>query len=232
VGRRPPEAARSARPRPGQTTPLRLPPAEPLVAAVAEPTLLRRVEAALAADGLTVVAAVSTAEDLAEACAARVPHVTTLDWKGSGAAALRVIAATMPQTRVVVLLRAGDARVVREALRAGADGVVAVSDVALLLGTVVRSVALGQASVPRERRMSLARFALSPRERDVVALASRGMRPATIAEQLSLAPSTVKRYLSSVYAKVGVSSREELRDVVIDDLEHDAPNGPAGNGEP
>jgi DNA-binding NarL/FixJ family response regulator len=80
--------------------------------------------------------------------------------------------------------------------------------------------------------MSLAQFALAPRERDVVAFASRGMPPATIAEEPSPAPSTVARYLSSVYAKVAVSSRDGLRDVVIDDLEGDAPSGPARNGEP
>jgi DNA-binding NarL/FixJ family response regulator len=213
------------------TEPLSRPRTEPLVAVVSGPGLSQRVEVVLADDGLSIVAVVSSAADLADACGQRIPHVTIVAWEPGGPAALRIVVATMPRTRPIVLLRRNVAGEVRDALRAGADGVVLEDDVALSLPLVVRSVALGQASAPRERRIDLRRLALSEREGDVVALVSRGLRTATIAERLSLAPSTVKRHLSSAYAKVGVSSREELLDVVFDDLDVDSPSGPVRNGE-
>ncbi|MEA2247541.1 MAG: hypothetical protein QOH46_2070 [Solirubrobacteraceae bacterium] len=217
---------------PGASSPVRRVRTEPSIAVVAEPALAERIVAALAADGLAVVAAVSSADDLAEACASTVPHVTTVGWEPDGAAALHTVMAAMPRTRAIVVVRRNLPGAVRDALRGGADGVVLTSDVAPTLPVVVRSVALGQASVPRERRMSLRSPALSPRESDVVRLAAHGLRAATIAEQLALAPSTVKRYLSSAYAKLGVKSRDELLGVVIDDENDDAPPGPARNGVP
>lgn len=48
---------------------------------------------------------------------------------------------------------------------------------------------------------------LSPREVDVLRLVARGMTDAEVAQALSISPRTVGRHLSSVYSKLGVSSR-------------------------
>jgi DNA-binding NarL/FixJ family response regulator len=49
--------------------------------------------------------------------------------------------------------------------------------------------------------------ALSPRERDVLALASRAMSNAQIATRLYLTEATVKRHLSNIFTKLGAVSR-------------------------
>jgi DNA-binding NarL/FixJ family response regulator len=51
--------------------------------------------------------------------------------------------------------------------------------------------------------------ALSERETEVLVLVARGLSNDQIAEELSLAPATVKRHLANVYQKVGVRSRSE-----------------------
>jgi len=50
---------------------------------------------------------------------------------------------------------------------------------------------------------------LSERETEILVLAARGLSNDRIAEELSLAPSTVKRHLANVYQKIGVRSRSE-----------------------
>lgn len=53
---------------------------------------------------------------------------------------------------------------------------------------------------------------LTPREEDLVRLALKGRKYREIAEALFLAPTTVKKAFVKIYAKLGVSSRQELRD--------------------
>jgi len=61
---------------------------------------------------------------------------------------------------------------------------------------------------------------LTAREREVLQLASRGMSGKSIAQQLSVSPSTVKTHFEHIYAKWGVSDRASavakgLRDGLI-----------------
>jgi len=51
--------------------------------------------------------------------------------------------------------------------------------------------------------------ALSERETEVLVLAARGLSNDRIAEELNLAPATIKRHLANVYQKIGVHSRSE-----------------------
>ncbi|GGS24127.1 transcriptional regulator [Streptomyces humidus] len=58
---------------------------------------------------------------------------------------------------------------------------------------------------------------LTAQQRQIVRLAARGLRNREIAEQLLLSPRTVSSHLYNVYPKLGVSSRNQLRDL-FDDL--------------
>ncbi|MET8948767.1 AAA family ATPase [Streptomyces sp. NPDC004542] len=58
---------------------------------------------------------------------------------------------------------------------------------------------------------------LSAQQQQIVRLAARGLRNREIAEQLMLSPRTVSSHLYNVYPKLGVSSRNQLRDL-FDDL--------------
>jgi len=199
-----------------------------LVAMVAPAALRAKIGPLLEADGATVVASTDTVEELIDACRPRVPHVTVLDWEAGGAGAVRFALEGLPRTRLVVVMRRDRPADVRAALRAGADGVIPRRKLALSLAAVVRSVSAGQASVPRERRLDLRQQSLSRREQDVLALASEGLRNAEIASRLCLAESTVKRHLTSIYAKLGAQSREELLGRVDEPGETDPTGRKAG----
>ncbi|HUE95685.1 MAG TPA: helix-turn-helix transcriptional regulator, partial [Longimicrobiaceae bacterium] len=52
--------------------------------------------------------------------------------------------------------------------------------------------------------------ALSPREREVFALASTGLTNKEIASHLGVAPGTVKIHLHAIFRKLGIRRRVEL----------------------
>ncbi|MGH2763766.1 MAG: helix-turn-helix domain-containing protein, partial [Thermoleophilaceae bacterium] len=56
--------------------------------------------------------------------------------------------------------------------------------------------------------------ALTPAERRVVDLASKGLANREVAQQLFVTSRTVEMHLSAAYAKLGISSRTELADAL------------------
>lgn len=62
---------------------------------------------------------------------------------------------------------------------------------------------------PDGRSMASGLDELTPRERDVLELIARGMDNASIAEELSIRPKTVRNHVSAVFAKLGVGHRGE-----------------------
>lgn len=69
---------------------------------------------------------------------------------------------------------------------------------------------------------------LTDRERDVALLVGRGWTNPEIAAELYLSPKTVEFHLGNVYAKLGISGRRELRDLV----QHEAMALPAPSSPP
>jgi DNA-binding NarL/FixJ family response regulator len=193
-----------------------LTPGEILVAIAIERAGRHRIVDALESAHATVSAVVDSPGELGAACPSAIPHVTIVDWAAGGARALRQVADSLPGSRLVVLMGNEHLGEVRAAMRAGADGVVLRSRLAQTLAVVVSAVALGQATVPRERRVDMREHGLSPREHAILRRVARGLRTAEIAHELSLAPSTVQRHLSSAYSKLGVGSRSEALEVLAD----------------
>jgi DNA-binding NarL/FixJ family response regulator len=182
------------------------------VGVIADLSTARRITKILERSGVVVVASVERAAQLAGACSDCPPHVIILPWTAAVSdrmSAMRLLASDLPRSRVVVVLREYDRAHLRRAVRAGVDGAVLASDLALVLPVVVASVALGQASMPRDMRSELDGQAPSSREREVLALVAEGLSNADIAHRLCLSESTVKSHLSSAFSKLGVHTREE-----------------------
>jgi len=104
----------------------------------------------------------------------------------------------------------------RAALAAGAAGVVLHEDLDTTLGPCLRAVLAGQICVPRKHWRQIEPPALSMREKQILGLVVMGYMNSQIAEQLFLAESTVKSHLSSAFGKLGVRSRNEAVNLILD----------------
>jgi DNA-binding CsgD family transcriptional regulator len=72
------------------------------------------------------------------------------------------------------------------------------------------AVVLERASGPQSATLRLEIDGVTAREREVATLLARGLTNGEIAERLVLSPHTVGDHVKSLYAKVGVGSRQEL----------------------
>lgn len=107
-------------------------------------------------------------------------------------------------------------RTVKAAIGAGAHGVLRERDADAALRGCLEAVRANQTCVPAQMRREVAPPALSAREKQVLGLVVLGYMNVQIAEQLFLAESTVKSHLSSAFAKLGVSSRNEAVSLIVD----------------
>jgi DNA-binding NarL/FixJ family response regulator len=120
-----------------------------------------------------------------------------------------------PEVGIVAVVPAATRSELRGLLAAGADALVLEGQGEGVLTAAVRSVSLGQISVPRPFRECLDRPALSHRESQIIALVAAGCTNAQIADQLCLSESTIKTHLSSVFRRLGVSSRRKAAAAVF-----------------
>ncbi len=105
---------------------------------------------------------------------------------------------------------------VRAVLAAGATGVVLERELAGTLGPCLHAVRVGQVCVPRQQWRQIAPPALSSREKQILGLVVMGYMNSQIAERLFLSESTVKSHLSSAFRKLGVRSRNEAVNLILD----------------
>ena len=121
-----------------------------------------------------------------------------------------------PDVPAVVVLDVLEARGVRSALAAGACGLVAGEALAEALEPCLNAVVAGQVCVPLEHWRQARPPVLSMREKQVLSLLVMGYMNGQIAEQLFLAESTVKSHLHTAFGKLGVRSRNEAVDAILD----------------
>jgi len=105
---------------------------------------------------------------------------------------------------------------VRAALEAGAAGIVLEGEVERALGPCLAAVGAEQVCVPRLHGRRIDPATLSSREKQILGLVVMGQTNGQIATRLVLAESTVKSHLSSAFAKLGVRSRHEAVDLILD----------------
>jgi DNA-binding NarL/FixJ family response regulator len=174
---------------------------------------------------IDVVAAAATA-GLALAGAVRhQPDVVVMDLQlpdGSGVALTRTIRDRLPGCEILVLTSHDDDDTVAAAVRAGALGFVTKDAAGDTIADAVRTVARRQGAFTGGAVGSLARrlgdrnplaatpfTQLSRREHEILALLAAGHSNAYIADHFVLSLKTVRNYVSSIFAKLGVASRAE-----------------------
>lgn len=96
------------------------------------------------------------------------------------------------------------------------EGCVLAAELERALAPTLAAVAAGQSAVPRQLRRLLERPPLSPRERQVLAMVVLDFSNAEIARKLVVTESNVKSHLTSAFSKLGVTSRNEAVDLILD----------------
>ena len=142
-----------------------------------------------------------------------------------GWGALRELRSSHPSVAVVIVSASEDAADIRAALEAGASGFIPKSSTGPLLRAALEVVFSGGVYVPqqlldveeggatpsdahRERRRVRA-TQLTPRQREVLILMSRGLSNREIAEILEIAAGTVKTHVAALFEILDVSNRTE-----------------------
>jgi len=170
---------------------------------------------ATAGDGTEAVAAVPEAD----------PDVIVMDVNMpglDGIEATRRIVADHPHIGVVVLTMADGDETVFRAMRAGARGYLLKGAGQEEISRAIRSVASGDAIFGPNIAARIGEFfshsprsdgyafpQLTAREREILDLVAAGRSNPQIAEQLFLAPKTVRNNVANIFVKLQVSSRSE-----------------------
>ena len=144
-----------------------------------------------------------------------------------GLEALRAIMSAGVEGRIVLLCSAISTKQVLEALQLGARGVVLKGKVAELIPALdavmkgrywiegqdvsnVVQVVQQLTETVRQQASPTNRFSLTARELEIIGLITQGCMNRDIANSLSITEETVKRHLTNIFNKVGMSNRLEL----------------------
>jgi len=174
--------------------------------------------------GIEVVGESGTAEEAVRRIPALRPDVAILDARlpdGSGIDVCRAVRSQDPSIRALILTSYDDDEALFAAIMAGAAGYVLKQVRGNDLVETVRRVAAGQSTLdPRVTEAVLQRLRSGPptdpavarltgQERRILTLIGEGLTNRAIAQELGLAEKTVKNYVSSLLAKLGLGSRTQ-----------------------
>jgi DNA-binding NarL/FixJ family response regulator len=137
---------------------------------------------------------------------------------GDGLEAVRGVVRVAPRAAVILLCDRPSPDDLLSAVRAGAVGYAPGPVSPSSLRAMLRGVLANEAALPRSMVKELMRelrgldgeHELSARELEVLGLVRRGHSTAAIAQQLQIAPVTVRRHISEVVRKIGVENRAAL----------------------
>jgi two-component system nitrate/nitrite response regulator NarL len=149
------------------------------------------------------------------------------DGRLKGYHVLQYLRMLSPKTTAIMLIPDSERDLVVDAFRGGAKGVFCRLQSIKLLPKCIRTVHEGQIWADTRNLAFLLEFLtqlkplrlikpgggmtrLTPREEEVVHLLADGLSTREIGQKLALSEHTIRNYLSSIYDKLGVSSRVEL----------------------
>lgn len=170
-------------------------------------------------EDIDVVASADTGDGAVTLALEHRPDVCVLDLEmpsTDGIQAAEIILRSVP-TKVIIVTRHARPGVLRRALASRVSGFVPKSTPAQRLAVVIRDVAAGKRYVDPDIAASALAGEICPltdRELEVLRHARGGAQLNDIAGQLHLAPGTVRNYVSSALAKLGVQSRQQAVEIV------------------
>ena len=183
-----------------------------------------------AAGGFSVTAEAEDGKIAADLVSKVAPDILLLDLLMPhlpGLEALRAITTANADVRTLLLCSAITNKQVLEALQLGARGVVLKNKVGELV-PAIQAVMAGRywiqghsisnvvqivqqlMETTKKEALPTSRFKLTARELQIIALITQGCTNRDVAQSLSITEETVKRHLTNIFNKVGMSNRLEL----------------------
>lgn len=134
-----------------------------------------------------------------------------------GVMAMKALRASLPSTRFIILTSVVEPRDVKSAIEAGASGYLLKNASSQELVTAIRSVHSGRRVLAPEVTDAMVAAAQRPttgedltqREREILALMTRGLNNLEISTELSIAMPTVKFHITNILSKLQVDNRTE-----------------------
>lgn len=176
----------------------------------------------LAYEDFDLVGEAAGGEEALRLCEALKPDVILMDlvMPGmDGAQATALILEKCPQVQIIALTSFKEQELVEGAIKAGAISYLLKDVSADELADAIRAAHSGEPTLSPEAAQVLIRatrqpekkpgFDLTEREKEVLALMVEGLNNRQISEKLVVSVSTTKFHVSSILAKLGVSSRTE-----------------------
>jgi DNA-binding NarL/FixJ family response regulator len=182
----------------------------------------------LADDGFEVCGQAATADDAVEAVENAWPDVVLLDIRmpGNGIAAARRIAVQHPSVRILMLTVSDVSDDVLDALQAGAHGyllkgappeeivaaVAAVHEGATIIAPPVAPILIEEIRRARDRHLRTptgTSVQLTDREWHILEALDRGESTSEIADEMFVAPVTIRSHIAAIARKLEVSNRRE-----------------------
>ncbi len=167
-------------------------------------------------DGIRVVAEGESGEEAVALYSKHQPQVVMMDLQlpeMNGIDATKALRDLDPDARVLIFSTFARDDEVEAALEAGALGYLQKSATRDEMLHALRTVAGGERFLPAGLAERLADLKMGPsvttREREILALVARGRANKEIATELGIADDTVKRHVSNILQKLGVSDRAE-----------------------
>ncbi|GAP13750.1 two component transcriptional regulator, LuxR family [Longilinea arvoryzae] len=178
-------------------------------------------------DDLNLVAEAGNGYEAVRLCDEKKPDVIIMDLKMpemDGVEATRAIRLRHPEVQVIVLTSFPEEGLVQKALQAGAISYLLKNTAADELVAAVRAAYHGRPTLAPEATQALIHAVnhprpvghdLTSRELEVLELLARGLSNLEIADRLVVSRSTVKFHVSSILAKLDVSTRTEAVSVAM-----------------
>ena len=169
-----------------------------------------------------LVGEAESGESAIQLCVKLQPDVVLMDMvmaSMDGAAATRLIRKQCPSAQVIALTSFKDELLIKSALQAGAISYLLKGVSAEELAQAIRAAYVGRSTISPEATEALIQAAsqkdmmpvhdLTEREHEVLLLMVEGLNNTQIAGRLIVSPSTIKSHVSSILAKLSVTSRTE-----------------------
>ncbi|MEI7768406.1 MAG: response regulator transcription factor [Chloroflexales bacterium] len=182
--------------------------------------------------GLELVGEARDGQEAIDLCRRLLPDMAILDVRMpelDGIATTRIIKSELPRTAVLIVSLHATPEYILEAMEAGASGYVLKDAPFSELAAAIRQVLRGESMLTEalaarmlrrlgkrsELPMTSAPYPLTPRELEVLRRVAQGKTNREIAEQLIIAPGTVKLHVEHIIAKLGVSDRTQAAVLAI-----------------